>query len=77
MRVGRPVKPLPHPNCDYCNAPATLTRAGDEAYPYRDDHGPLWMCAASRIWRPTNSSIERCSRCRSRYASACWRRANR
>ena len=50
MRVGRPVKPLPHPNCDYCGAPATLTRAGDEAYPYRDDHGPLWMCADCQAW---------------------------
>ncbi|BAN26091.1 zinc-finger-containing protein [Caballeronia insecticola] len=50
MRVGRPVKPLPHPNCDYCGAPATLARAGDEAYPYRDDHGPLWVCAPCQAW---------------------------
>jgi hypothetical protein len=50
MRVGRPVKPLPHPNCDYCGAPATLARTGDEAYPYRDDHGPLWICVPCQAW---------------------------
>jgi hypothetical protein len=50
MRVGRPVKPLPHPDCDYCGAPATLARAGDERYPHRDDHGPLWICADCQAW---------------------------
>lgn len=50
MRVGRPVKPLPHPDCDYCSAPATLARAGDKIYPYRDDHGPLWVCAPCQAW---------------------------
>ncbi|MDR5773690.1 MULTISPECIES: zinc-finger-containing protein [unclassified Caballeronia] len=50
MRVGRPVKPLPHPDCDYCGAPATLVRSDDEIYPYRDDHGPLWDCAPCQAW---------------------------
>ncbi|KMY85673.1 Phage protein [Candidatus Paraburkholderia calva] len=50
MRVGRPVRPLPHPDCDYCDAPATLARAGEEIYPYRDDHGPLWVCADCQAW---------------------------
>jgi hypothetical protein len=50
MRVGKPVKPLPHPNCDYCGTPATLGHAGDDAYPYRDDHGPLWLCADCQAW---------------------------
>jgi hypothetical protein len=50
MRVGRPVKALPHPNCDYCGSPATLARAGDEIYPYREDHGALWMCVDCQAW---------------------------
>jgi hypothetical protein len=50
MRVGRPVKPLPHPNCDYCGAPAMLARADDDAYPYREDHGPLWICVDCQAW---------------------------
>ncbi|WP_250528355.1 zinc-finger-containing protein [Caballeronia sp. GAWG2-1] len=50
MRVGKPVKPLPHPNCDYCGTPATLVRAGDDAYPYRDDHSSLWLCADCQAW---------------------------
>ncbi len=50
MRVGRPVKALPQPDCDYCGARAVLTRHGDETYPYRDDHGPLWLCAACEAW---------------------------
>ncbi|KMZ13830.1 Phage protein [Candidatus Burkholderia humilis] len=50
MRVGRPVKLLPHPDCDYCGAPAMLVRSGDEAYPYREDHGPLWMCVPCQAW---------------------------
>ena len=27
MRVGKPVKPLPQPHCDYCGAPASLVHA--------------------------------------------------
>lgn len=50
MRVGRPVKALPQPLCDYCGAKALLTRFGDETYPYRDDHGPLWVCAPCEAW---------------------------
>ncbi|MFP3693454.1 zinc-finger-containing protein, partial [Burkholderia sp. SIMBA_048] len=29
---------------------AVLARFGDEAYPYRDDHGTLWVCAACEAW---------------------------
>ena len=50
MRVGRPVKPLPQPHCEYCGKAAVLARVGDEAYPYRDDHGPLWICASCQAW---------------------------
>ncbi|PLZ04460.1 hypothetical protein CY652_00020 [Burkholderia sp. WAC0059] len=50
MRVGRPVKALPQPLCDYCGERAVLARYGDEAYPYRDDHGPLWICTACGAW---------------------------
>jgi hypothetical protein len=50
MRVGKPVKALPQPLCDYCGARAVLARAGDEAYPYRDDHGPVWACAVCEAW---------------------------
>jgi hypothetical protein len=50
MRVGRPVKPLPQPRCDYCGASALLVRAGDDGYPYRDDHGALWMCSDCQAW---------------------------
>ncbi|SAK61043.1 hypothetical protein AWB79_02764 [Caballeronia hypogeia] len=50
MRVGKPVKPLPNPHCDYCGMQATLVHAGDDAYPYRDDHGPLWLRADCLAW---------------------------
>ncbi|MDR5776382.1 MULTISPECIES: zinc-finger-containing protein [unclassified Caballeronia] len=50
MRNGKPIKPLPHPDCDYCGNPAVLARAGDDAYPYRDDHGPLWLCRNCHAW---------------------------
>ncbi|CAL8481055.1 zinc-finger-containing protein [Caballeronia sp. S22] len=50
MRIGKPVKPLPHPNCDYCGDPAVVARAGDHVYPYRDDHGPLWLCQNCQAW---------------------------
>ncbi|MDR5806700.1 zinc-finger-containing protein [Caballeronia sp. LZ001] len=50
MRIGKPIKPLPHPDCDYCGNPAVLARAGDDAYPYRDDHGPLWLCQNCHAW---------------------------
>jgi hypothetical protein len=50
VRVGKPVKALPQPLCDYCGARATLARSGDETYPYRDDHGPVWICTACQAW---------------------------
>src|SRR5262249_12105577 len=50
MRVGRPVKALPQPVCDYCGARARLLRAGAEGYPYRDDHGARWVCVPGGAW---------------------------
>lgn len=50
MRMGRPVKALPQPLCDYCSARALLARLGDDAYPYRDDYGPVWICTACAAW---------------------------
>lgn len=50
MRVGKPVKALPQPLCDYCGAKAVLARAGDESYPFRDDHGPVWICTPCQAW---------------------------
>lgn len=50
MRVGRPVKALPQPICNYCGAKAVLVRADEDAYPYREDHGPLWICAPCEAW---------------------------
>jgi hypothetical protein len=50
MRVGRPVKPPPQPLCNYCAAKAALVRPGEDGYPYRDDHGPFWLCASCEVW---------------------------
>ncbi|AME28617.1 zinc-finger-containing protein [Burkholderia sp. PAMC 26561] len=50
MRVARPVQPLPQPRCDYCGAAAVLAHAGDIAYPYREDHGALWLCEPCQAW---------------------------
>ncbi len=50
MRVGRPVKALPQPLCDYCGERAQLARFGDAPYPYREDHGALWICTACQAW---------------------------
>jgi hypothetical protein len=50
LRVGRPIKALPQPVCDYCGARAIVARAGDEAYPYRDDHGAVWICPPCGAW---------------------------
>jgi hypothetical protein len=50
MRVARPVQPLPHPQCDYCGTAAVLTRPGDEAYPYREDRGAIWVCQPCQAW---------------------------
>jgi hypothetical protein len=36
--------------CDYCGARAALVRSGAEVYPYRDDHGPVWICTACQAW---------------------------
>jgi hypothetical protein len=59
MRVGRPVKALPQPVCDYCGAKAALARAGEEPYPYREDHGPLWICTACQAWVGIHSRSNR------------------
>lgn len=50
MRVGRPVAPLPQPVCDYCGAKAVFVRPDEDGYPYRDDHGPLWVCTPCEAW---------------------------
>ncbi|UIF88360.1 zinc-finger-containing protein [Cupriavidus sp. UYPR2.512] len=50
MRVGRPIPALPQPVCDNCDAKASLARAGEETYPYLEDHGPVWICAACQAW---------------------------
>lgn len=59
MRVGKPVKALPQPVCDYCDARALLARSGDEPYPYREDHGPLWICPACQAWIGVHSRSTR------------------
>ena len=59
LRVGRPVKALPQPDCDYCGKRALLARAGDEAYPYREDHGALWVCTACQAWIGVHSRSTR------------------
>lgn len=50
VRLGRPIKALPQPLCDYCSQRAALARYGDESYPYREDHGPLWICTGCQAW---------------------------
>ena len=59
MRVGRPVKALPQPICSYCGQNAALARAGDETYPYREDHGPIWICTACQAWIGVHSRSTR------------------
>lgn len=59
MRVGRPVKALPQPLCDYCGARATLSRYGEAGYPYREDHGVLWICVACEAWIGTHARSTR------------------
>jgi len=50
MRVARPVKPLPQPRCQYCGAHAVLVSSGSPSYPYREDHGTLWLCGPCQAW---------------------------
>jgi hypothetical protein len=50
VRVGRPVKALPQPHCDYCGARAQLAQFGDADYPYRDDHAAVWICTSCAAW---------------------------
>jgi hypothetical protein len=50
VRVGRPIKALPQPLCDYCGAHAVLVKYGEASYPYREDHGALWVCSACQAW---------------------------
>jgi hypothetical protein len=59
MRIGRPVKAPPQPVCDYCGQKAVLARTGDTAYPYREDHGPVWICAACQAWIGVHSRSTR------------------
>ena len=50
MRVGRPIKALPQPLCDYCGTHAALVKSGEAPYPYREDHGPVWISTACQAW---------------------------
>ncbi|SEF13143.1 Protein of unknown function [Burkholderia sp. WP9] len=50
MRVGRPIKALPQPSCDYCGARAALVKYREAEYPYREDRGALWACTACQAW---------------------------
>ena len=59
MRVGRPIKALPQPLCDYCGAHATLVEYGEAAYPYRKDHGKLWLCTTCQAWIGVHSRSTR------------------
>ncbi|CAG4926297.1 zinc-finger-containing protein [Paraburkholderia gardini] len=59
MRVGKPIKALPQPLCDDCGEKAVLSRASDEAYPYHDDHGPVWICVACQAWIGVHSRSTR------------------
>jgi hypothetical protein len=68
VRVARPVKTLPQPLCDYCGTRAELVRSGDASYPYREDHGPLWICTTCRAWIGVHA--------RSRYNTPLGRLAN-
>lgn len=60
MRVGRPVKPLPQPHCDYCGIKAKLLRMGDAGYPYGDrDYGPMWTCVPCKAWVGCHANSKR------------------
>jgi hypothetical protein len=50
VRVGRPIKALPQPLCDYCGVHAALVKYAEAAYPYREDHGALWVCTTCEAW---------------------------
>jgi hypothetical protein len=50
VRVGRPVKAVPQPLCDYCGARAQLARFGDADYPFRADHDAVWICTPCEAW---------------------------
>ncbi|ODV43417.1 hypothetical protein AWV79_17315 [Cupriavidus sp. UYMMa02A] len=50
MRVGRPIPAPVQPVCDDCGNVAQLAQAGDTAYPYLEDHGPVWICAPCQAW---------------------------
>jgi hypothetical protein len=36
--------------CDYCGAHAVFVKYGEASYPYREDHGALWVCSACQAW---------------------------
>jgi hypothetical protein len=50
VRVGRPIRALPQPLCDYCGAHAVLAKYGETSYPYREDPGALWVCPGCQAW---------------------------
>jgi uncharacterized protein DUF3268 len=68
VRVGCPVNAIPQPLCDYCGARALLAGVGDAPYPYREDHGPIWICTACQAWIGTHA--------RSRHATPLGRLAD-
>ncbi|ODV42404.1 hypothetical protein AWV79_27395 [Cupriavidus sp. UYMMa02A] len=50
MRVGRPIPATVRPVCDDCGNIARLAQTGDSAYPYLEDHGPVWICVPCQAW---------------------------
>lgn len=50
MRVGRPIPAPVRPVCDDCGNIAQLAQTGDSAYPYLEDHGPVWICVPCQAW---------------------------
>lgn len=60
MRVGKPVKPMPQPMCDYCGQKAKLLRSGEAGYPYEHrDFGPMWTCTPCGAWVGVHSNSKR------------------
>lgn len=61
MRVGRPIPAPPQPVCDYCGAKAILARVGEDAYPYLEDHGPVWICVSCQAWVGVRARSKHCT----------------
>lgn len=50
MRVGRPIPAPVRLVCDDCGNIAQLAQTGDPAYPYLEDHGPVWIYVPCQAW---------------------------